>query len=313
MTEYLDRRPLVSIIIPSFNQGRYIRETIESCLQQDYRPIEILVMDGGSRDDTVSVLQSIKAPELTWVSEPDRGVVDAVNKGLRRSIGAILTIQSSDDVFLPGALSAMVAAFLKEPALGLVYGDVELIDEHSQLIGVDEHPPFDLAEYLGRFQYIPQPATCFTRRALDQTGGWRDTVSYAADADLWMRIAVKFPVANISRRVGRYRYHVEQRDTQKSRIARDWQGAVTDLIESGLLDSRQRRFARMGLHLARYRYAPESAWVTRTGALYAAALCNPMAVVNRHFPKRELVPARTPIWAFLSGIKRRLGLHARSS
>ncbi|MBC7625373.1 MAG: glycosyltransferase [Aeromicrobium sp.] len=313
MTEHLDRHPLVSIIVPSFNQGRYIRETIDSCLQQDYRPIEILVMDGGSSDDTVSVLQSIKAPELTWVSEPDRGVVEAVNKGLRRSTGAILTIQSSDDVFLPGALSAMVAAFAKEPALGLVYGDVELIDEHSQLIGVDENPPFDLAEYLGRFQYIPQPGTCFTRKAFEQTGEWRDTVSYAADADLWMRIAAKFPVTNISRRVGRYRYHDEQRDTQKSRIARDWRGAVTDLIESGLLNSRQRRFARMGLHLARYRYAPESAWATRTRALYAAALCNPMAVANRHFPKRELVPGRTPIWAFLSGIKRLLGVQARGS
>lgn len=305
--------PLVSIIIPSFNQGRYIRETIDSCLQQDYRPIEILVMDGGSSDDTVAVLRSIDAQELTWVSEPDRGVVDAVNKGLSRSTGAILTIQSSDDVFLPGALSAMVAVFSNDPALGLVYGDVELINEHSQLIGVDEHSPFDLAEYLGRFQYIPQPATCFTRKALEQTGAWRDTVSYAADADLWMRIAARFPVTNISRRVGRYRYHDEQRDTQKAKIACDWRGAVTDLIHSGLLDARQRRFARMGLHLARYRYAPESEWGRRTAALYAAAMCNPWAVGNRHFPKRELIPGRWPIWAFLSRAKRVLGFRPRGS
>ena len=99
--------------------------------------MEILVLDGGSKDDTVSVLQSFDAPELQWWSEPDRGVVDAVNKGLARAMGEIVTIQSSDDVFLPGALTAMVAALCSTPEAGLAYGDVELIDEHSQLIGED--------------------------------------------------------------------------------------------------------------------------------------------------------------------------------
>ncbi|MBK8742587.1 MAG: glycosyltransferase [Betaproteobacteria bacterium] len=74
-------RPLVTIVVPSFNQGDFIRETLESCLSQDYRPIEILVIDGGSKDKTVAVLKSIVAPEIRWWSEPDNGVVDAVNRG----------------------------------------------------------------------------------------------------------------------------------------------------------------------------------------------------------------------------------------
>jgi len=81
---------LVSIVVPSFNQGRYIGETLRSCLAQDYRPIEILVMDGGSTDDTVSVLRSFGAPELSWWSAPDAGVANAVNKGLRRAKGEII-------------------------------------------------------------------------------------------------------------------------------------------------------------------------------------------------------------------------------
>jgi glycosyltransferase involved in cell wall biosynthesis len=270
------------------------------------------VLDGGSTDETVSILKSYRAPELRWWSERDAGVVDAVNKGLAKAAGDILTIQSSDDVFLPGAITASVAALRDAPAAGLVYGDVELIDADSQLIGVDEQGRFDFAAYLGRFQYIPQPGACFTRAAMDAAGPWRASVSYAADADFWMRIACRFPVLKIDRRVARYRYHAQQRDTQSALIARDWEGAVVNLLKSGALSSTQRRYARMGIHLARYRYAPQSSWLRRTGALYAALIANPVAISDARFPKRELLPGRQPLWAWMSRLKRRLGLRPRS-
>lgn len=304
--------PLVSIIIPSFNQGRFIRETIDSCLSQDYRPIEILVLDGGSSDETVSVLQSYSASELHWWSEPDKGVVDGVNKGLTHARGDILTIQSSDDVFLPGALTAAVTALRDSPKSGLIYGDVELIDADSKLMGKDVQDDFDLCDYLGRFQYIPQPGTCFTRTALDYVGGWRDSVSYAADADFWMRIAARFPVTKLARLVARYRYHDEQRDTQRQRIARDWIQATRDLKACNGLTARQRRYARMGNQLARYRYTAPSDWWLRTRALYSALLINPMALFDARFPKRELLPGRDPLWRQLSRLKRRLGLRPRT-
>src|SRR5262249_60454279 len=116
-----DKRPLVSIVVPSFNQGRFIAETVRSCLGQCYRPIEILVQDGGSTDDTISVLRSLDAPELYWVSEADEGVVDAVNKGLSRAKGEILSIQSSDDVFLGGGVGATGEAGARRPTNGLCW------------------------------------------------------------------------------------------------------------------------------------------------------------------------------------------------
>lgn len=305
--------PLVSIIVPSYNQGRFIRETIESCLAQDYRPIEVVVMDGGSKDDTVAVLQSFDAPELHWRSEPDRGVVDAVNKAIAAAKGDILTIQSSDDVFLPGAIAAAVDAFRSNPDAALVYGDVELIDEHSRRIGCDIQGDFDLADYLGRFQYVPQPGTFFTRAALRVAPQWREAYSYAADADFWMRIAARLPVVKLSRLVARYRYHSEQRDTQRARIARDWEGAVSDLLAHGTLDAAQRRSARMGVHLAHFRYLPEDAWWQRSRALYRALMAHPAAVFDRRFPKRELLPGRAPLWAFLSRVKRGLGFKPRGT
>jgi len=303
---------LVSIVIPSFNQGKFIRETIQSCLDQDYRPIEIIVQDGGSTDETLAILKSFSEPELSWTSEPDSGVVDAVNKALALARGTVLTIQSSDDVFLPGSVSAALKVFSQHPEAGLVYGDVNLINSESEIIGQDIQGQFDLADYLGRLIYIPQPGTFFTNSALKICKGWKEEFSYAADAHFWMRVAVKFPVIKLNRRVAAYRYHSNQRDTQSALIARDWGAAVTDILASEQLNFKQRRFVRMGIHLANFRYANESAWRKRTIELYKAFLSNPLAVFDTRFPKKELLPGRVPIWAFLSRMKRMLGLPARS-
>src|SRR5438046_3153105 len=176
-------RPLVSIIVPSFNQGRYIRETLDSILSQDYRPIEVLVMDGGSTDETLDVLRSYAGTaELYWVSERDRGVAHAINKGITRAIGEVIAIQSSDDLYLPGAIQAAVDALAKNDA-GLVYGDVEFIDAQSRAGGRTELREFDLAEYAGKVSYIPQPAAFFRAAAAREVGEWREEIPYACDAE----------------------------------------------------------------------------------------------------------------------------------
>ena len=281
-----NERPLVSIVVPSFNQGKFIAETLKSCLEQCYRPIEILVQDGGSTDDTISVLRSLEAPELCWISEPDEGVVDAVNKGLRRAKGEILSIQSSDDVFLGGAIEAAVEALSHDPTIGLVYGDVELIDEESRMTGADIQGPFDLAMYFGRLMYVPQPGTFFTREALEAVGGWRAEFSYTPDADFWFRIALHFPVRKLNRLMARYRYHPLQRDRQRASISRDWERMVRDLIANEPLDGRTRRYARSGIFLARHRYADPQQWWTRTKALYGALFVNPAVSDPSRFSKK---------------------------
>ena len=102
-------QPLVSIIVPSYNQGRFIRRTLESIFTQDYQPLQVIVVDGASTDETVDVLRSFDGtPGFEWVSEPDSGVVEAVNKGFARARGVIGGIQSSDDFYLPGAIGAGV-------------------------------------------------------------------------------------------------------------------------------------------------------------------------------------------------------------
>lgn len=308
----LRSRPLVTVIVPSFNQGRFIAETIASTLAQDYRPLEVLVIDGASTDDTLDVLARFSsAPELTVRSEPDDGVVDAVNKGLRTAGGEILAIQSSDDVYLPGAISTAVAELDAHPEAGMVFGDVEHIDEQSTVTGRDILSAFSLAEYLGRLTYVPQPTAFFRAAAAHSIGGWRSEVSYAADADYWIRIALEFPVVKIDRILAQYRYHAGQRDKHADRILRDWERMIALLPSDSPMSPELTRFARMGVHLARYRYTPEADWLGRTRHLYAAALSNPGSIAHPAFPKRELLPGRTPIWAGLSRCKRALGLRPR--
>ena len=302
------------MIVPSFNQGRFIRETIDSILSQDYRPLEVLVLDGASTDNTLEVLKSYGSmPELKWWSEPDNGVTDAVNKGLQRATGEIITIQSSDDVYLPGAIRAGVEALTKMESVALVYGDVEYIDEYSRIMGQEILSPFDLKRYLGRFTYIPQPSTFFRAWVAKEIGGWRQEVSYAADADYWLRIATKHKVQKIDRMMARYRYHPEQRDTQRAKIASDWERSVRDLISTAGFDKETLRFVEMGIHLARYHYTPESNWSRRTEHLYRAAIANPRGVLDASFPKRELLIGREPIFRTLSRIKRGVGFTPRGA
>jgi len=302
--------PLVSIIIPSYNQGRFIGETIDSILAQDYRPIEVLVLDGASKDETVDVLRGY-GDAIQWWSEPDKGVVDAVNKGLARATGTIQAIQSSDDTFLPGAISAAVKAFEADPSLGLVYGDVEYIDAASRHIGGTTLPPFDFGGYLAKFMFIPQPAAFFTKAAADRAGGWRAEISYAADAEFYLRIATIAPVRKLDLQLGQYRYHEEQRDRIGGRISRDWEAAVRAWIEREQPPRALRRRAELGIHLTHAHYLSDAQWPRRTLELYRAALIAPSVIARADFPRRELIPGRTPIWKFLSRVKRAMGFKPR--
>lgn len=281
---------------------------MESCLSQDYRPIEVLVFDGGSTDGTVDVLKSFEgASEIRWVSEPDRGVVDAVNKGLSTARGDILAIQSSDDYFLPGALDAAVSALEEAPALAFVYGDVEYIDAVGEVTGRTLLGSWNLRAFLARDIYVNQAGAFFRAWAAREIGSWDEDVPYAADSDYWLRMGLRFPAKKIDRLLARYRYHEAQRDKAGTRPARDWERAIRKRIEAREVAPDLLPAARRGIHLTWHHYTPESDWKARTLSLYRALFAEPGAVLSKGFPRRELLPGREPIWKLLSRTKRRLG------
>lgn len=181
--------PLVSIVTPSYNQGRFIQEAIDSVLSQDYPLIEYLVVDGGSDDETLDVLRGY-GTELRWISEPDRGQADAINKGFRRTHGQILGWLNADDVYKPGAVLKAVQVFLAHPEIGLVYGLADEIDENGVVITEALATfSFDFDRLLNRGDYITQPATFFRREPFEQIDGLNANLHWSLDYDLWLRLA----------------------------------------------------------------------------------------------------------------------------
>ncbi len=199
--------PLVTIVTPSLNQGRYLRAAIESVRAQDYPHIEYLVVDGGSTDNTLDILASY-GDRIRWISEPDEGQADAINKGFRRTRGTILGWLNADDLYAPGAISAAVDAFLAHPEVGLVYGHGQVVDADTTVIGTfGEIEPFSLWRLLYGLDYVLQPATFF-RRVSAKTVGWLDTtLNFAMDWDLWLKLATTTDVLYLPDRLALARVH----------------------------------------------------------------------------------------------------------
>lgn len=250
----LSENPLVSLVIPSFNQGKFIRETIDSCLSQRYRPLEVIVMDGGSRDETVAVLKSYgPLPELRWVSEPDRGVADAVNKGMALARGEICAIQSSDDAYLPDAIEQAVAAFHQHPEAALIYADTVKVDADGKELSRFQTGPFSITNFLAKRTVVLQPAAFFRRAAFEAVGGWSMDY-FIADTECWLRMIMRFPARKVNAFWALRRMHEAQRDKNAGRIMEDYRRMTRESsgIQSG--PRRWRRAAKCGelRHALRY-------------------------------------------------------------
>jgi len=185
----------VSIITPSFGQARFIESTIQSVLDQDYAHIEYIIMDGGSRDGTLEILQKYSQRLAAWVSEPDQGQTDAINKGFARASGDVLAWINSDDTYNPGAVAAAVDFLAKNPDIGMVYADTNFIDENGQEIGRFPAAQTDYRRLRNGYVHIPQQAAFFRADLWQQVGPLDQDFYFAMDYDLWVRLAKLAPLA----------------------------------------------------------------------------------------------------------------------
>jgi glycosyltransferase involved in cell wall biosynthesis len=178
--------PLVSIVTPSYNQGRFLRRTVESVLGQDYPRVEYLVCDGGSTDESVDILRSY-GNRFYWHSGLDRGQADAINQGLARAQGEIVGYLNSDDVLLPGALTTAVGHLQRQPGWDVVYGNAWHCDENDRMLAAYPTAAYGF-ERLLQDCCICQPAAFWRRAIMDRVGPFDAALHYALDYEFWMRI-----------------------------------------------------------------------------------------------------------------------------
>lgn len=198
--------PLVSIITPSYNQGRFLEATIRSVLEQDYPNLEYIVIDGASTDESVDILRRYE-DRLVWVSEKDQGQTDAINKGFARARGEILAWLNSDDIYRPGAVKDAVAYLQAHPEVGMVYGDASFIDEHGQEIGRFPARQTDYTRLRQGYVHVPQQSSFFRASLWRKVGPLDPSFYFAMDYDLWVRLAAEAPLVYLPRLWASFRLH----------------------------------------------------------------------------------------------------------
>lgn len=188
----------MSVVVPSFQKGRFLRHALDSILSQDWPTLEVLVLDGGSTDGSVDVLRSY-GDRIWYRSHPDGGQSSAINEGFRRSRGQFVAWLNADDVYYPGAVRHAVATLREHPDAALVYGEGDLIDEHGAVLHrFPETVPFDLWRLANVADYILQPTVFFRREAIEGVE-IDERLQWGLDWDLWLRLGARHPLVRTPR------------------------------------------------------------------------------------------------------------------
>ena len=196
----------ISVIVPSYNSGEFLRQALTSALDQIPPPYEILVQDGGSTDETLGILGSY-GERVAWASAPDDGQSDALNKALARASGDVVLWLNADDLILPGGLAAASAAFVADPDLAFVYGDLDMIDSAGALIRAYQSSPYSWKRVYARGCYIFSGSLFIRRQALTNIGGFDTSLRACMDLDLMLRLAATGRSKHLGRTIGQFRMH----------------------------------------------------------------------------------------------------------
>jgi glycosyltransferase involved in cell wall biosynthesis len=269
----------LSIVSPSFNQGRYLEETILSVLNQGYEPLEYIIIDGGSSDESVSIIRRYEHRLAYWISEKDRGQVHAINKGLERTTGDIVAFINSDDVYLPGAFNAVMNHFAVNPDSKWICGDAIMFGEGHETLFIRSTVPRSAAHCLSWAYQAPQPAH-FWKNELVRSG-FDERWNYDFDHDMYVRLLLAgYKCEYIPLPMAGYRLHeVSKTIAEGDRLLEEFD-RIAEFYEPQLQGGDQRwcratRFLRLSYAASEAGRKSEAAkWLMRALATHPEGLLN---------------------------------------
>ena len=211
--------PSISVIMPSYNQGRFIKTAIDSVLAQEYPALECVVIDAGSTDDTHAILEAYKK-QVTVVNVPGMPQSEAMNKGLELSRGDIITFLNADDVSSDHTYSIVSKYFRQRQGLDMVYGDFHIIDETGKRLLTHREIAFHRPSYLFLGQFISYPTVFFRRRVCSKVGRFDSSLRFAMDQDYWLRVARHGKIEHIPAVLASFRWHPNSKSVVYEKEAR---------------------------------------------------------------------------------------------
>jgi glycosyltransferase involved in cell wall biosynthesis len=207
--------PLVSIVTPSFNQAKFLEKAITSVLQQDYPSIEYLVVDGNSTDGSQAIIKKYEDKIHWWISEPDQGQAEAINKGLSRTHGNIVAWLNSDDYYLPGAIKKAVDAFTRNPESAFIYGDVLAVNAAGLELNQMRYHQWGLLDLM-KFNIIGQSSVFINHEKIFKTGFLDPSFHYLLDHQLWLRLAQTGPILYLSELLSGAHFHSQSKNVARA-------------------------------------------------------------------------------------------------
>ncbi len=207
----------ISIIIPTYNCGQYIKKAIDSVLDQPYQDKELIVIDGGSNDGTVDILKSY-GEKIKWISEKDNGQADAINKGFKIATGEIATWLNADDYYEPNIFENISAEFKNSKEVVLVYGNCKTVSEKNIEINV---PPKEITsrKMIRKGNFIYQPASFYRLETIKKVGYLDSSLNYWMEYDLFIKLLNNGKSSYIDRALANFTIRPDQKSNSKNSVA----------------------------------------------------------------------------------------------
>jgi glycosyltransferase involved in cell wall biosynthesis len=274
--------PKISVITPSYNQAQYLEETILSVLDQNYERLELIIIDGGSNDESVAVIRKYENRLSYWVSEKDRGQAHALNKGLAQASGDIVAYLNSDDLYEAGALSAVVSYFQQHPECEWLCGDTRMFGDQHETQIISAQVPKSAAHALSWAYKAPQPGM-FWRRSL-LSGGFDERWRYCFDHELYVRLLLAgHRCDHLARTLAAYRLHESSKTVAEGDLFDREFDEIAEIFEPRLEGSDRRWCA--ATRLLRQSFAASRAGerLSATKNLLQALGIHPESIAGRNF------------------------------